>query len=220
MKGVMRRLLTACIVLGVLCGTRPAFAQRTTTPARDTTTAVDTTKKVISPGSAFFRSVLIPGWGQLSVGSKTRAAVFITLQSASWYMLVKTLKKLSQAEDRRDARVTQWTPIVTDTLLAMADPGRVPPDTALQRRVSDPDTLKFLVRSALDTTTAVRAANSLVNSRQEQRQDWITYTLFLTLASGVDAFVAAHLADFPATIEPRRNGAFQLKFTLPAQRRP
>jgi len=212
----MRRLLTGFILLA-LFAVPPLSAQRIAprdSLARDTT-AADSARKIISPGTAFFRSVLIPGWGQLSVGAPGRAAVFITLQSASWYMLVKTVKKLSQAYERRDARVTEWTPIVTDSLQAIAARG----DTLLQRRLADPDTFKLVVASAVDTASAVHAAASLVNSRQEQRQDWITYTLFLTLASGVDAFVAAHLADFPATIEPRRNGAFQLKFTLPAPHR-
>jgi hypothetical protein len=48
-------------------------------------------------------------------------------------------------------------------------------------------------------------------------QDWIAYTLFFTLASGVDAFVAAHLADFPADIETGRrpDGATELRISIP-----
>lgn len=212
----MRRLLTGSLVICSLLAAAPAHAQRVT-PARDTTTtpAQDTTKHYLSPGKAFLRSVLIPGWGQFSVGAPRRGVVFVTLQSASWYMLVKTLKKVSEANDFADAHLKTATPIVTDTLRAM-----MTRDTSLNRRWSNPDTFQVALLNALDTTSIVRSARALVNSRNEQRQDWITYTLFLTLASGVDAFIAAHLADFPATITPRRNGAYQLKFTLPAPRRP
>jgi hypothetical protein len=56
-----------------------------------------------------------------------------------------------------------------------------------------------------------------------QRQDWITYTLVWTLASGVDAFVAAHLATFPGKVEaePRSSGGgMQLKLSFPTGRKP
>ena len=50
--------------------------------------------------------------------------------------------------------------------------------------------------------------------------DW--RTIFFTLASGVDAFVAAYLADFPARIEPeaRTDGSVNLKLSvlLPSRR--
>ncbi|HEX6558898.1 MAG TPA: hypothetical protein VF021_05530, partial [Longimicrobiales bacterium] len=150
-------------------------------------------------------------------GAPRRAAVFITLQSASWFMLVKTLNKVSEANRLEEKHVQLATPLVTDSLNAL-----MARDTAWNRRLSDPDTFKTALAIGIDTTSTVRSARALVNSRNEQRQDWITYTLFLTLASGVDAFVAAHLADFPATVSTRRlsDGAFQLKLTVPVPRKP
>ena len=184
---------------------------RPTTPKPDSTVvqAPDTTLRLISPRAAFLRSVIVPGWGQISAHAYNRAAVFITLQSASWYMLVKTLNKLSDAHKLEDDRLA-WQTDSLHTLMAS--------DTMQNRILSDPDSFRVRVAAA-DTVVAIR---SLIDSREEQRQDWIAYTLFLTLASGVDAYVAAHLADFPATISTRRqsNGAYQLKVTVPLRRRP
>jgi hypothetical protein len=181
----------------------PAYAQRA-----DSTVAADTTKRGPSPGKAFLRSVLVPGWGQLSVGANKRAAVFIALQSTSYFMLVKTLNKLSDAQERE----SQFRDVFSDTLRA-----RMQRDTALNRKLSDPDSFRIRV----DKDTLVIGAASLVDSRKEQRQDWIAYTLFLTLASGVDAFVAAHLADFPAVITTRPStprGGVEFKVTVPLKR--
>lgn len=123
-------------------------------------------------------------------------------------MLVKTLNKLSDVHKLETASVAE----VSDSLRALmqrdtAQARILSTDTAFQKRVS-----------AADTVAGLR---SLIKSREAQRQDWISYTLFLTLASGVDAYVAAHLQDFPATISagPRPDGAYQLKFTVPTRRR-
>src|SRR5206468_2047203 len=84
---------------------------------------------------------------------------------------------------------------------------RMAKDTILAKKFADETTFN----ATIDTTSSVAPVKSLVKSRENQRQDWISYTLFLTLADGLDAFVAAHLADFPATIQPLRTGGMQLK---------
>jgi hypothetical protein len=162
----------------------------------------------ISPGTAFYRSVLVPGWGQFSVGATRRGAVFVALQAASYFMLGKTLIKLNDANDQEDTQIN----IARDSITAL-----MLRDTAAERKYSFPDSLQ----AAIDTTRGVVRARGLIDSRKQQRQDWITYTLVLTLASGVDAFVAAHLADFPATIdaEPRIGGGMELKLTVPFPRK-
>ena len=38
----------------------------------------------VGPGGAAWRSLLIPGWGQLATGHKTQAAVFFGLEVATW----------------------------------------------------------------------------------------------------------------------------------------
>jgi hypothetical protein len=90
-------------------------------------------------------------------------------------------------------------------------------DTMLARILSDPDSFQQRVDDA-ETIVDIR---NLIGSREEQRQDWIAYTLFVTLASGVDAFVAAHLADFPATITTRTapDGGMRIQVGVPLPRR-
>ena len=187
----MKRLLVLIFVL----------AGAGTLPAQDTigvrNTAADTTSMRLSPGKAMMRSMLLPGWGQFSVGAVKRGVLFAALQGSSYYMLVRTNSRLNTAEERLDTRVG----VVRDSLIEAAT---VPEDTAgLQAR--------------LDTTALVNAERSLVTSRKRHMQDWITYTIFFTLASGVDAFVAAHLADFPAQIgtEPQLDGSVNLRLSVP-----
>ena len=73
------------------------------------------------------------------------------------------------------------------------------------------------LEARLDTTQLVNGERSLVTSRKRHMQDWITYTIFFTLASGVDAFVAAHLADFPVQIgtQPQTNGSVDVRLSVP-----
>jgi hypothetical protein len=177
------------------------------TPQRPDTTRADSIRR-ISPGKAFYRSVLVPGWGQFSVDADRRGAVFVALQTTSWFMLVKTLHRLGQAKDLEGERIG----LARDSIEAL-----MRTDTTLNRRFSNPDTLQ----AAIDSTRSVSRARRLVVSRRQQRQDWITYTLVLTLASGVDAFVAAHLADFPAVVgaEPRVGGGMNLRVGIPLPQR-
>jgi hypothetical protein len=203
----MRRRLATLVFFFTLALALPARAQQAPQPIRPDTAAQDSAKG-LSPRGAFIRSLIIPGLGQWSVGAKTRAGVFFTLQSASYYMLGKTLRKLSYAHDVESDLIDQ----VSDSLRAeMAE------DTALNRMLSDPDSFKI----AVDESAPVLDIRRLIGSREEQRQDWIAYTIFLTLASGVDAFVAAHLADFPATISTRPGpaGGMNIQLSVPIPRR-
>jgi hypothetical protein len=111
------------------------------------------------------------------------------------------LGEARQVEDRRTAAAG-------DSLRLLMEE-----DTMQARILSDP--AKFT--EAIDSAPGVRRVRGLINSRKSQRQDWITYTIVWALASGVDAFVAAHLADFPATIDaiPRSTGGTQLQISVP-----
>lgn len=164
-----------------------------TAHAQDTLAVRDTSEQRFPPSKALMRSLLVPGWGQFSVGAVKRGVFFVAAQGTSYYMLVRTNSRLNKAEEKLDARRQE----ARDSLIA------------------EQDTTNLEVR--IDSVDAVIAANSLVRSRERHLQDWITYTLFFTLASGVDAFVAAHLADFPAdvTAERRPNGATQLRVSVP-----
>jgi len=52
----------------------------------------------VSPMGAFFRSLVLPGWGQASVGRPVRGAFYFTMEAGSLWMLLKTQAKLSAAE--------------------------------------------------------------------------------------------------------------------------
>jgi hypothetical protein len=170
--------------------------------AEDTT---DATPNIIRPRTAMIRSWLIPGWGQASARAYFRGGVFVAMQSASWYMLVKTIGRLEQARSMERTRVT-W---VSDSLRALifSDP------TGAGAELQTPATFQ----QVLDEDERIVAVRALVDSRSQQRQDWITATLFLTLISGVDAFVAAHLAEAPASIDatPLPGGGVQLGVRVP-----
>lgn len=187
----MTRVLAMLVV--VQCATLEARAQQPPPPPDSVIARLDTTQLAdtsgVSPRSAMIRSWLVPGWGQASVGAYFRGGVFVAMQGASWYMLIKTIGRLQQAQAIERARVN-W---VSDSLrsIIFADPeGR-------GAELRDP----VAFDEAVSANERVAAARNLADSRSQQRQDWIAATLFLTLISGVDAFVAAHLADAPVSLE-------------------
>lgn len=79
--GRFRAPFFAAALIGVLC--HPAAAQTTPAATADTTNA---SGAPVSPRGAFFRSVVLPGWGQSYVGSPGRGAVYFTLAGASGWM--------------------------------------------------------------------------------------------------------------------------------------
>ncbi len=60
----------------------------------------------------------------------------------------------------------------------------------------------------------------LVRDRQNQREDWLTLSIFWLFFSGADAFVTAHLQDFDVHVNaiPRPGGALELQATVPLGR--
>jgi hypothetical protein len=181
----------------------PAAAQEL---GEDPATSVDSagSPRAVSPRGAFIRSLLVPGWGQSSVGSYLRGGVYFAAQTGSWYMLLKTLARLDEArsiERRRVAKVRQ----------ELLDRAQEDPD--LQQRYSDPVALE----EDIANDPRVQSIRKLVSAREEQREDWIAQTIFWTLASAADAYVNAHLADFPAAIaaEPRPGGGVEFRVSVP-----
>jgi len=196
----MRSALRAAVVVAVIAA--PAAALQVA-PA-DTLGAAADSSRAVSPRGAMLRSFLLPGWGQLAAGSPTRAGVWFAIEGADVYMLTRTLRRLGDAKDRERGLVR----FRSDSLN-----GAMAQDTALARRLADP--LAF--DSAVSAGEEVRNIRNLVESREQQRQDWITYTLFFTLLSGVDAYVNAQLVDFPVDISLRHTteGAFVLSLRVP-----
>lgn len=133
----------------------------------------------VTPGGAFLRSLAIPGWGQAAAGSYTRAGFYFVTSGATLWMWLKTAHFLDAAEDRRDLLEVEL-------------------ENALIRQgISNPDTLAARV----EADPGVTGARSLVEARAQQREDWTSFGIFWLLLNAADAFVSAHLADFPEPVE-------------------
>jgi len=141
----------------------------------------------------------VPGWGHASIGSYTRAGFYFTAETTTAWMLFRTVRRLHAARERvafRDATVRQ--------------------ELAAQG-VSDPTELT----DALNADETLTDLKGLVDARSSQREDWIALGLFTLLLSGADAFVSAHLANFPTPItiegQPVADGRFEVgvKVALP-----
>lgn len=142
---------------------------------------------VISPGGAFLRSALLPGWGHARVGAYGRGAFFFATQSAAAFMVFKSQSRLTLARNR----LTLMETVITARLNAQG--------------VVDPDE----VEKELAENESVADLRGLEEARANQREDWIALGVFFILLGGADAFVAAHLADFPAPVEVNLNGSPQ-----------
>jgi len=156
----------------------------------------------ISPRGAFLRSLVLPGWGHLSVDAPGRAGFYMAAQGGTVWMLTKSILRRRSAERFRDAEVH----LVRDELLA--------------RGVQSPDSLRLLVAQDL----RVERWEELMEIRGEQVEDWIALGIFLSLLGATDALVAAHMADYPEplrfSVTPRRGpgrtaGAWELRLRLP-----
>jgi len=153
----------------------------------------------VSPGGAFFRSLLLPGWGQAAVGAYGRGGFYFATESAVAWMLFKTGRL------RRSAR--------SIVALREGEVGAFHMDLG----VTDPDSLLALV----DADPSVSDARELEEVRSQQFEDWLAFGVFMLFLSGADAFVAAHLADFPEALSPGfqalPDGGFEasLRITVP-----
>ncbi len=167
-------------------------------PSRDLTDDVGSqeTPGRVSPGGALVRSFLVPGWGQAVAGSPGRGSFYFTFESISLWMILKTSRTLGSARD-----------IVAMRRLE-----------AQERAFADgPVSLVELV-AAIDTDQAVTDAENLEQIRLQQREDWLSFGVFFLLLGGADAFVAAHLAEFPEPLEvairPLPDMGVELGFSL------
>ncbi|HSM36090.1 MAG TPA: DUF5683 domain-containing protein [Longimicrobiales bacterium] len=186
------RGLLAGLGIAAACAiaTAPAAAQAPADPAA----ASDTLTPGLggpSPTGALARSFVLPGWGQLHVGSNVRGLAYLAVHGVDVFMLVKTFTRLEDTRDRRNdaivaARDSILTQILTDTALA-------------EVILENPDTLDVLASAGGEA----RRLTNLTESRRQQREDWMVWAGFWIVASGIDAFVAAHLADFPAEVDVR-----------------
>jgi hypothetical protein len=143
--------------------------------------AVETQESPVRPsaGGAFVRSLVVPGWGQMAAGSLERGTFYFTIESLGLWMILKTSKTLGSARDILAMRRLE----AEERLIAE---GSVDPGDLL---------------AAIDADPAVASAFNLEQLRAQQREDWVAFGVFFLLLGGADAFVAAHLADFPEPLE-------------------
>jgi hypothetical protein len=133
----------------------------------------------VSPRGAFLRAIAIPGWGHAAARAHTRGAFYVAAQGGTVWMLVRTRARLGDARRLRDVREE-----VVRTQLAI-------------RGVTDP----LEIEAALTADERVARARGLMDARQQQFEDWMALGIFMVLLSGADAFVSAHLQNFPAPME-------------------
>ena len=149
----------------------------------------------ITPGGAFLRSALVPGWGHTKVGAHGRGAFYFTVETVNAFLFFKTRSRLAKVKDQR-ALLEE---VVTARLLAQG--------------VEDPEEIE----AALAEDPGVSDLRLREESRSEQLEDWMALGIFFLFLSGADAFVSAHLADFPAAVEidTPPAGGIQVGFSIP-----
>lgn len=214
------RPLVAAVVMAALAG--PAAAQITdttqtpvdsvvVTPGAEPAVvdAADSVELPITPRAAFIRSLILPGWGQATFGAWIRSGVYFTGWAGNWYMNVRNYVRLGDARDRFDTRTEE----VRTSLIE----GSTNPDS--MRAVLD--SIPAVLNAAIREDSLGNDLRKLVRAREQQREDWIAWSIFWLLASGVDAYVTAHLADFPAAIDvrPERDRSLTVRLEVPLPRR-
>jgi hypothetical protein len=153
----------------------------------------------VSPGGAFARALLLPGWGHAAIGSYVRGGVYFAAQGTTLYTYARTRGRLN--ETRKSVRFRE-----TVLIRELAKEGVTDPDEIDARLAEDP---------------LLSELNVLLDSRESQQEDLIAFSLFLVLISSADAYVTAHLSRFPDPLEvdaaPSPTGGIDLavKVALP-----
>jgi len=150
----------------------------------DSLAGQESPEEPVSPAGAFLRSALIPGWGHAKIGAYGRGAFYFAAEAGSAFMFLKSHSRLNLARDRR----ALWESVMTARLQAEG--------------IEDPVELE----EALAADERIEDLRGLEEARLDQREDWIALGIFFLLLGGADAFVAAHLADFPPPVEVNVNG--------------
>ncbi len=172
----------------------PAGAQDATEPPLPGETAPDSTAGRPSPAGAFLRGTLVPGWGHTVSGAHARGAFYFAVESLSGWMLFKTIRRLGSA--RRALAVSERAATARLEASGVSDPGEV--------------------AAALEANEDIARTRGLVAAREEQREDWLAVAVFTLLVSGVDAFVSAHLRDYPEPlVEPAPGGGLAVGLRVP-----
>ncbi len=104
------------------------------------------TLRRIKPLDAFWRSLVLPGWGQARTGRHVAGAMFVAWEGVTIAMTVKAKRELAYMEE---------------------------------------------------------IGSGSVEGKRQEVQDWLVLLIFNHLMAGAEAFVAAHLQDFPEDLKLR-----------------
>ncbi len=142
------RSVLLLLALGTALGTA-ARAQDSTPAAPDSAAVAARTDTVaairppVSPMGAFWRSLVIPGWGQAKTGRRTAAALFLGFEGVALGMTLTTSSQLNQME---------------------------------------------------------ATGSGSAGAKAQQRDDWLVLLGVNHLLSAMEAYVSAHLWDFPGDL--------------------
>ena len=144
---ILRRAVLRCsLVLGLL-GSLPGAVRAQDSVAVDAAAAgpqaTDSVFRPVSPMGAFWRSFLLPGWGQARLNRKLTGGIFVAWEGVTLGMSLKTRHELAY----------------------------------------------------LRRTNSARA-----ETKRREHEDWIVLLVFNHLFAGLEAYVSAHLADFPGDL--------------------
>jgi len=211
-RGRTRHVAAAAvlILLALLYGQASAQQAVASDSVPADTAAEVTAATGLSPRGAMLRSFLVPGLGQGAIGSYRRGAIFFSLRVGAGYMLFKTIGRLNEAREIAARGVR----LAMDSLdAAAAVDARRGHLLADDRGLADP--LTYAMR--VDSFPGLAGARSLVRAREQQRQDWITTFIVMTLLDGIDAYVNAQFDHFPVSIdtEPEPGGGASFRLTVP-----
>jgi hypothetical protein len=143
----LRLTRSTVAILVVLLGT-PSLLDAQDSVTVTPPAPVDTTgrERPVSPMGAFFRSLLLPGWGQAKLNRKLTGGIFVAWEGVTLGMTLKTAHELHY--------------------LRRTNSGRV-------------------------------------EVKEQEKEDWIVLLAFNHLLSALEAYVSAHLWDFPDDLEFR-----------------
>ncbi len=130
----------------------------------DSAAAAAVSRPPVSPMGGFWRSLLIPGWGQAKLNRKLTGALFLTWEGVTLGMSIKASHELNYLR---------------------------------------------------------RTNSSSIAGKEQEKQDWLVLLAFNHLFAGIEAYVAAHLWDFPEDLEvsamPLPGGGFGASVRLPVR---
>ena len=145
-RSACRHAIVLISLLAVVPTCRLACQDTTRTDTSRMTLPADTIRKTIRPMGAFFRSFLLPGWGQAVTDRPMTGAAFVAWEGVTAMM---TLKAQQEAN--------YFKKIHSENLRA----------------------------------------------KRQEVQDWLVLWIFNHLFAGAEAYVSAHLHDFPPDLKVR-----------------